>query len=496
MQIDRRFASRNVLSLLAVVMLLLGSATSVFAQATPEASPSAEGAGPNLGDAIVLHDTSGEETIQIAATDLVDPDKAVENADRGFHWVGVEVVVSNPTDADIEFNSYAVTVVDGEGFAYNNGYASRSSDDMETRPDFSESTVPAGGAISGWLFYQIVNDATPAWIVYNDSFNAQQFAVLANLEGATIEDGAETPFYDSNAAEIGTVTVDDIITDFQKSDSEITPARGMTTVAVALTIAATGKTDLQPNSYSFSIVDDFGFLYYPQFYFRSEQSTTQYPDLPTDTLTAGSDASGVVLFEIPKDAQISYVTYAPDYTQFYLLAQPGPGSTVSGDTLTPVANPTSSNTGEDTPVATEDTGSTGGQETGDCVGVSDWAKATEEILTPISDVLNGSDSLNDVNPGDLRDAANQMRDAADAQAGVETPEIAQNANTAIVDMLNGFAGFYDDIADRLDKGDSPEDIQADLENDPALEKLFTPFVTELTTLMTSCPDSDLSGIFG
>ena len=133
----------------------------------------------------------------------------------------------------------------------------------------------------------------------------------------------------------------------------------MTTVAVALTIAATGETDLQPNSYSFSIVDDFGFLYYPQFYFRSEQSTTQYPDLPTDTLTAGSDASGVVLFEIPKDAQISYVTYAPDYTQFYLLAQPGPGSTVSGDTLTPVANPTSSNTGEDTPVATEDTGGTG-----------------------------------------------------------------------------------------------------------------------------------------
>ena len=200
MQLDQRFASPNVLSLLAVVMLLLGSATSVFAQATPEASPSAEGAGPNLGDAIALHDTSGEETIQIAATDLVDPDKAVENADRGFHWVGVEVVVSNPTDADIEFNSYAVTVVDGEGFAYNNGYASRSSDDMETRPDFSESTVPAGGAISGWLFYQIVNDATPAWIVYNDSFNAQQFAVLANLEGATIEDGAETPFYDSDAA--------------------------------------------------------------------------------------------------------------------------------------------------------------------------------------------------------------------------------------------------------------------------------------------------------
>ena len=82
MQTDRRFASRNLLSLLAAVMLLLGSATSVLAQATPEASPTAEGAGPNVGDTIVLHDTNGDETLQIAAIDLVDPDKSVEGADR------------------------------------------------------------------------------------------------------------------------------------------------------------------------------------------------------------------------------------------------------------------------------------------------------------------------------------------------------------------------------------------------------------------------------
>jgi uncharacterized protein DUF4352 len=495
MQIDRRFASRPFLSLLAAVMLLLGSATSIFAQATPEATPSANGAGPNLGDAIVLHDTSGEETIQIAATDLVDPDKAVENADRGFHWVGVEVVVNNPTDTDFEFNSYAITVIDGEGFAYNSGFASRSSDDTEQRPDFSESTVPADGTISGWLFYQIVNDATPAWIVYNDAFNAQQFAVLANLEGTTIEDGAETPFYDADAQEIGTVIVDDIITDFQKSDSEITPARGMTTVAVALTIAATGETDLQPNSYSFSLVDDFGFLYNPQYYFRSEASTTQYPDLPTDTLTAGSDASGVVLFEIPKDAQISYITYAPDYTQFYILAQPGPGSTISGDTLTPVANPTSTS-GDDTPEATEDTGSTGGTETGDCVGVNDWASATAENVAFLDQLFSDTESLADVDPADLHAAADQMRDAAKAQGDVETPEVAQATSDAVVDLLNTWAGLFDDAADRLEKGDDPADIENDLSNSPEFTDTFTSLFTELTNLQTTCPDSDLTGIFG
>jgi hypothetical protein len=129
MQTARRFALRNLLSLIAAAVLLLGSAASAFAQATPDASPTAAGAGPALGDAVVLHDSSGNETIQIAVTELVDPDDALENADRGFHWVGIEVVVANPSDTDFEFNAFSITIVDGEGFVYNAGYSSRPTED-------------------------------------------------------------------------------------------------------------------------------------------------------------------------------------------------------------------------------------------------------------------------------------------------------------------------------------------------------------------------------
>jgi hypothetical protein len=503
MQTDRRFASRNLLSLLAAVMLLLGSATSVLAQATPEASPTAEGAGPNIGDTIVLHDTNGDETLQLAVLDLVDPDKAVQGADRGYHWVGIQVVASNPTDADVDFSSSSISLVDEQGFVTYINYASRSDEDIQERPEFSESTVLAGGAISGWIFYQIINDATPSWVVFNDSFNTQQFAVLANLAGDSIETGTETTTYDSSGEETGTVSIDDVTTDFQKTDKSVKPARGMQTVAIQVSIAATGEVEVQPSSGSFYLVDDFGIVYYPNYYYdRTQESLDQYPDLPTDTLTAGGEASGYILFEVPKDAQVSYVTYQPDYSLFYMLAQPGPGSTVAEDvTLTPVASSDKGSTddggfGDETPEATADTGNTGGTETGDCVGVSDWAKATADNLTPITDLLNQSDSVEDVKPGDLRDAADQMRDAADAQADIETPEIAQASNVAIVDMLNAFADLYDEVADRLEKGDSPDDIQADFENNTDLEKVFTPFITELTTLQTSCPDSDLSGIFG
>jgi hypothetical protein len=326
MQSDRRFASRSLLSLLAVAMLLLGSATSVLAQATPEASPTAEGSGPNIGDTIVLHDANGDETLQLAVLDLVDPDKAIQGADRGYHWVSMQVVVSNPTDADVDFSSSSISLVDEQGFVTYSNYTSRSEQDTQERPEFSESTVPAEGAISGWLFYQVINDATPTWVIFNDSFNTQQFAVLANLGGQSIDTGTETSVFDSSGEEIGAVSVDDVTTDFQKTDKAIKPARGMMTVAIQVTVAASGEVEVQPSASSFYLVDDFGIVYYPNYYYdRTQESLDQYPDLPTDTLTAGGEASGYILFEVPRDAQVSYETYQPDYSLFYLLSQPGPG---------------------------------------------------------------------------------------------------------------------------------------------------------------------------
>jgi hypothetical protein len=501
MQTAQRLAWRNLLSLVAVVMLLLGSATTALAQATPDASTPGSDAGPALGDAVVLHDSSGDETIQIAATQLVDPDEALENADRGFHWVGLEVVVDNPTDADVDFNVYSITLVDAEGFVYNTGYGSRSSEDTESRPDFSASTIPAGEAASGWLFFQVINDATPAWIVFNDGFGSQQFAVLANLTGEAIEEGAETAFYDSSAEEIGTVSVDEIITDFQSTDSSITPTRGMMAVGVVVTLASTGSVDLQPNTYSFYLVDDFGYMYFPTYYFRSDESTSEYPDFPADTLAAGSSATGIILYEIPRDAAISYVTYSPDYTQLYIVAQPGPGSTVSGDTLTPVAAPTgeADDTGDNTAIAEEtpdDSTDTGGEETGECVGVTDWAAATSANASFISDLFADVESIGDIDPDDLRDAADQVRDAVDEQESLEAPAVAQDLNDAVIAMLNLYADLFDDAADRLENGDDPADIEADFGNNPEFGTVLNDLFSATTDLGEACPDSDLGDFLG
>jgi hypothetical protein len=470
-------------------MLTVGSSATIFAQATPEAGG---GGGPALGDAVVISDADGEPSLQIAVTELNDPDEIVKGADRGFHIVSAQVVVNNPTDADIEFNSYAIQLIDGEGFLSSQTFISRDNDDYAARPDFSESTVPAGQSISGWLFFQVINGAESAWVVYTDSYINQQFTVLANLQGTELADGDPITFYNTDAEEAGTITVDEIIMDFQKVDSSVDVERGTTAVAINVTVENTGTTDLA-NVPTFYLVDDFGFQYYQTYSFR-DTSTTEYPDLPSDPPAAGESISGVVLFNIAKGAEVSYILAQPDYTQLYIVAQPGEGSIVSGDTLTPVPVATTDDSGDDTGTVddepTEDTGTTG-EETGDCVGVNDWVNAVTDELSVFDeiDALNGS--LADADPGELHDAADQMHDTANNIADLDTPDVAQDTSDVLVDFIDNYADLIDEAADRLDNGDDPQDIEDDLSNNTEFFDGFTQVSNAVDDLSQTCPDSNV-----
>lgn len=489
----QRYASlRLALSLLMAFMLMTGSTVSIFAQATPDAT---DGAGPALGDTVVIPDANGDPALQVAISEFNDPDDEVDGADRGFHYVSMQLTVNNPTDSDIEFNSYAIQLVDGEGFTSSQTFVSRDSDDYDARPDFSESTIPAGESVSGWVFYQVINGAEPAWVIYQDSFTSQQFVVLANLAGTELAEGDAVPFYDADAEEIGTITVNEVIMDFQKVDSSIDVDRGTTAVAIDLTIENTSDSDLAATP-TFYVVDDYGFIYYQSFSFR-DAAATDYPDLPYDPPLAGESISGVLIFNIAKGAEVSYVLAQPDYTQMYIVAQPGPGSVVSGDTLTPVPVDTTDDGSTDddsTDDGSDDDGSTGGVETGDCVGVNDWVNAVSDELGVFSDneTLNGS--FSDADPSDLRDAADQMRDAANAVEDIDAPDVAQDTEDEIVSFINGYADIIDDAADRIDDGDDPATVEDDIANNPDFFQMFDDLTTSVTALDETCPDSNVDEV--
>jgi len=481
------------------LMLMAGSTASIMAQATPDASPEASGAGgPALGDTIVVSDANGDPALQIAVSDFVSPDEDVDANDRGFYVVSLQLVVNNPTDSDIEFNSYSVMLIDGEGFTANQTFVTRDDSDYTARPDFSESTVPAGESISGWIFFQVINGAEPAWVVYSDSFTSQQFVVLANLNGTELEDGDAISFYNSDAEEAGTITVDEVIADFQEVDTSVDVERGTTVFAVNVTVENTGTSEL-PSMPTFYLVDDYGFQYYPTFAFR-DAAASEYPDLPSDPPAPGESVSGVVLFNIADGAQVSYILAQPDYTQLYIVAQPGEGSVVSGDTLTPVPVSTEADQGTDDSSDTDatetaDDGSTA-EETGDCVGVADWIDQVNEAVNSFSDNEALSGSLSDTNPDDLRDAADQLRDAADGVDELDTPDVAQDTEAAFVGFINGYADIIDEAADRIDNGDDPSEVENDIASSDEFSTLFTDVSTAAGVLADACPDSNVESIFG
>ncbi|MDQ2682093.1 MAG: DUF4352 domain-containing protein [Chloroflexota bacterium] len=492
---------RYLLCLVVVLGMVLGSTVSTLAQATPEA----EGAGgPELGETVVLFDSGGDPSVNIAVTTLNDPDDEVENADRGFHWVGIEVVIENVGNSPYSPNVYGIQLVDGEGFISSASFASRSSEDYTARPDLSSTEVEAGATVSGWLFFQVINGAEPAWIVLNDSFGTQQFAVLANLQGTEIEDGSVHPVYDASAEEIGTVSVDEIIVGFEDVDPSVSADRGQQVVGVNVTIENTGEADLEPNSYAFYLVDDLGYLYYPSYFFRDTAGTEAYPDLTSETLAPGASVTGLITYQIPSVAEVSYVIYQPDFSQLYLVAQPGEGSVTSGDTLEPVEVPTESGDDpldepteeSDDPFGDPTEEATGGEETGDCIGVTDWANATGENLAVLEQTDNLDQDIADVDPDELRDFADLMEEALDNQESIDVPVAAEELNDAVITFLEVYGDLMNDVADRLEDGDDPADIQADIENDEAFTASFTELFEASVALSEACPASNLDEIFG
>ena len=334
----------RLLTMLVALTLVLTTGAAALAQegtpgATPAASPVAGGAGPQVGDAVVLFSQSGDEEAQVAVTQLVDPFEEVESdAQRGFHYVMAEVVIENLSDNPYDFNPYLMTVVDIEGFSYQATFASRSSEAVAAQPDFQPGTLEPGQSASGVLFFEVLNGAEIELVVYAGNF--ERFTVLVDQRAAVPAEGDPVPVYDTQGDDVGTIAVDQIVTGLEETDDQISVDRGQTVVAVVMTAEATGDGALTSPANGVRIVDEFGGAYFPSFTSRSEESLAQLPDFPGEDVEAGGTATGAVIFTLPADAIVTYVLYQPEFTKLTIVVQPGEGSVVSGDELEPVADPT------------------------------------------------------------------------------------------------------------------------------------------------------------
>ena len=464
-----RFGSgiRRLLGILLALAVLIGSGSPVLAQ-TPEASPTGAGSGPGLGDAVLLFDSAGDAVAQIAVSR------------------GVELVIENLADTDFAFDVYGVQLIDETGYLSTSGFAFREEDATERQPELVGDPIPAGETVSGWLFFQVVNDAVPTLIVYYSFLAEAQFSVLANLGGPIAEAGEPSTIFSTDGSRIGSVTIDDIVTNVEETDPEIRASRGTAIVAVELTIVNDTEREIDPSVYSIYLVDEFGFAYSSTVIRRGQASQADDPDFPGDLIPAGGRSSGAIFFAVPGDATASYLIYTPSFENLFVLAQPGEGSVVSGDTIAPV-EPT-----DVTPDGPDEIA----EETSECVGVAAWVDDLNQRLTTMFESFEFlGDNLADANPDDVRTAAESIDEVLQDQSDAEVPAIAQDANDAMVAFLESYRDAFNEVADRLEAGDDPDDIENDF-GDPEGEVMvsFDTTTTALEALQEACPDSGVEQI--
>lgn len=469
---------RRLLTLIAVLMTLLtGSLSTISAQERATPAPT------DASGAVTIYGPDGNPVGNVVVDALVDPFQDYESGgapQRGFHFVMASLTVT-ATEGTFDAYPYGLSLVDAEGFVYSSTYVYRSSAATEALPDFEGGTIEAGQSVSGAVFFEVLNGTEPALLVYQPTY--ETLVTVADLRDEPVAEGDAVEFLDSDGQPTATITVEGVIAPLKDYDPSYAPRRGFEYVAAHVTIENTGTKPLEVDPYDFVLVDAEGFLYNSYGAYRTPEAEAETPSLQYDgELGAGESVSGLVIYQTLAGTEPSLVYYAPSSDRHVRLAEYGE-SQAPKPSGTPAA--TIPDIGaEKTPVTAS---------SAECQDVLTWAQASIENINTWTDsfeTVSGAFSGEDIDPDAVRDAADAIDEAADNQEEIDTPELAQDANDALVSTLRQSADILRDIADAAEAGDDAA-VQAAVQE---LILLITDEGSEINTTFTAlseaCPELD------
>lgn len=162
---------------------------------------------------------------------------------------------------------------------------------------------------------------------------------FAQSDGATpAAAGAAVPIFGSDGQEEATVEVTSVVDPFEDYDSSSGPDRGFHWVMATVTMTATGDRALEANGFGFVLIDTDGFLYYPGFVFRTQESVDATPDFPGGTLEGGDSMSGAVFFQILDGTAPGLLLYQPSFDRLTTVADLRDEPVAQGDEVAFIAS--------------------------------------------------------------------------------------------------------------------------------------------------------------
>lgn len=458
------------LAALAVIALLVPA--TVAQTPTTDATPVAQAGqlGPVPGDTVTIRKAEESARIEATVTDLADPFPSVAATQRGHRVLGIQVAFANLGPDSFTVDPLQIGMLDDAGlYIVDTRYQHYLNEPVTSL--LERTTLKPGESTSGWMIFELVSDAEPGGLIYLD-YDASDPRVwmLARFGATDFNAAAPTTILNRSAKAIGTIQIEQIITQFERTDPSIAPVRGSRAVSLVLSVENTGDSVWSVED-SLYLIDQFGTFHARYYYDRSTTSRSAYPELKV-RVRPGQTQHGVVTFEVPVDSAIAMVVLIPNQEQFFVLGGAYDVITVTPDKY--AGSPEDKDWGTDVP---------------GCEEIKAWAEGSWAAMKTASETVQGvKDELETATPDSIRAAAATLRYTAQFQEGVVAPAKAEQAQLDLIALLRAGADALDDAATRIENGESPEAVakMIDAPKSP-FTKAANATITSVLTVMIACP---------
>lgn len=456
-----------------VALILAGTLLTLLpANVHPASAQQATSDWPPVGQIVQVRNPGNDIDLRITVTQVKDNPADEPGKRRGFRNLFAEVQIENLSVQQFTVSQWHFVLFDDLGLTT---FSTSAISGSATYPGLEFSQLERGDKVRGWLTFEITVDARPANLVFTNPETPPYLTVIAWIDPEKPDaEGAQT-IRTRSGATVGTLRIDAIITGFESTDPGIDPRRGWSTIAIAVTMTNLSDTAWQFRDEDFWVLDDVGDYYDRTFYDRSMDSFKQFPELGYRA-KPGQIARGVLLFELPDDADLERIMYVPNADQFFVVGWNDPDLSLTGR--------------EAAASMDIDSRSTTGSK---CQGVEAWMENALDVVETSAAILEDvSDPDADVDVTLVRKNAAQIRQMADDLRDQTVPPEAEAAHKALLEMMDIVADELDAAADRIDAGES---VKAALKllNAPTspVTAAATTAVAEVVALSNDCDLSDM-----
>ena len=426
-------------------------------------------AGPHMGEAVILSSPVEDRKLQVTVTAFSDPFEGGAAIRRGYRSVAAHVAMTNRGAEPFEGENSAIALLDDAGlYAFDMSWQ-YSDVTLKGYPPLRFERLEQGESAAGWLIFQISVEARPSAVIYLGYELPPYFTLLAWIDPVLPDQTGALPILEPSGKPKGTLTVDHIITNFERTDEGIDPVRGSSTLALAVTITNTSTETWKLSDENFWIIDQFGLYYHRVTYDRKMTSYQTFPDLGFRA-RPNQRVQGVLMFELPDGSDFTDFLYVQDDVQMFVVGGPDPGITITAEEAERVVQ-------IDTRTSLDPT----------CAGIEDWAQESQVSMEAAAHATEFDSEV--ITAADLREAAASLSLVRQAQENVRVPEEAQQAQEDVLNLLTVTINALENAADRIDSGASPEAVIDNLESprSPMVAAASTAVRSIFTLFGDDCP---------